>query len=62
MEKKQNPNFIYCYSELFQQKFAISRKKGDVTFEDGTKYSREEIDIMVNASAQLTLADHNVKK
>ena len=62
MEKKRNPNFIYCWSEEFQQEFAISRKTGDVTFADGTKYSKKEIDIMVAAGTQLTLAEHRVKK
>jgi len=62
MAKERNPNFIYVYSELFQQEYAISRKTGEVTFADGTKYSRKEIDIMVQAGVELTLAEHRVKK
>ena len=62
MAKERNPNFIYVYSEVFQQEYAISRKTGEVTFADGTVYSRKEIDIMVQAGVELTPAEHRVKK
>jgi hypothetical protein len=62
MAKERNPNFIYVYSEVFKQEYAISRKSGGVTFQDGTKYSRKEIDIIAAAGVELTLAEHRVKK
>jgi hypothetical protein len=62
MAKERNPNFVYVYSEVFGQEYAISKKTGDVTFADGTKYSSKEIDILVESGMQLTLAEHRIKK
>jgi len=62
MAKERNPNFIYVYSDVFKQEYAISRKTGEVTFQDGIKYSRKEIDIIAEAGVELTLAEHRVKK
>jgi hypothetical protein len=62
MGKERNPNFIYVYSEVFQQEYAISRNTGDVVFADGTKYSRKEIDVLARRGTQLTLEEHRVKK
>ena len=62
MAKERNPNFIYVYSEVFQQEYAVSRKTGEVTFADGVKYSPKEIDILEQEGRELTLAEHRVKK
>jgi hypothetical protein len=62
MAKKRNPNFIYVYSEVFKQEYAVGRKTGDITFADGVKYSRKEIEIMATAGMGLSPAEHEVKK
>jgi len=62
MEKERNPNFVYLYSELFQQEMAMSKKTGDVTFKDGVKFTSAELALVDAAGGVITLADHRVKK
>jgi hypothetical protein len=62
MEKKQNPNFVYWYSEILKQEIAMSKKTGDVTCADGVKYSRAEMEVMTSGGAQVGLAEHRIKK
>jgi len=59
MEKKRNPNFVYMISDALQQELAISKKTGNVTCEDGVKYSYDEIILI---EGKLTIEAHRVKK
>jgi len=58
-EKPRNPNFVYMLSDGLQQVLAISKKTGNVTCEDGVKYSYDEI---IRIEGNLTLEAHRVKK
>jgi hypothetical protein len=62
VEKKQNPNFIYIYSETLKQIVAMSKKDGRVVCTDGVVYTAAEIAVLVAAGKDLTLEEHNVKK
>jgi len=58
-EKPRNPNFVYMHSDGLQQVLAISKKTGNITCEDGVKYSYDEI---IRIEGNLTLEAHRVKK
>ena len=58
-EKPRNPNFVYMLSDGLQQVLAISKKTGNVTCEDGVRYSYDEI---IRIEGNLTLEAHRVKK
>jgi len=58
-EKPRNPNFVYMLSNGLKQVLAISKKTGNVTCEDGVKYSYDEI---IRIGGNLTLEAHRVKK
>jgi hypothetical protein len=62
MAKEHHPNFIYVYSDVFKQEYAVGKKTGNVTFADGVKYSRKEIEIMAAVGMGLSPAEHEVKK
>jgi len=58
-EKPRNPNFVYMLSDDLQQVLAISKKTGNVTCEDGVKYSYDEIMLI---EGKLTPEAHRIKK
>jgi len=58
-EKPRNPNFAYKFSDALRQVLAVSKKTGNVTCEDGVKYSYDEI---IRIEGNLTLESHRVKK
>jgi hypothetical protein len=60
MSKK--PGWVYCYSELLKLKFAIHEETGWVYFEDGVRYSPEEIDTIKQSGGMIDIAIHSVKK
>ena len=58
-EKPRNPNFVYKFSDALQQVLAVSKKTGNVTCEDGVKYSCDEIMLI---EGKLTPEAHRIKK
>jgi hypothetical protein len=60
MEEK--PGWLYFLWKEPSLKFAIHEKSGWVYFEDGTKYSPQEIELLRKTGSQLTPELHRVKK
>jgi len=60
MSKEKKPGWTYYKSELFNEEFAIHDETGWLYFENGARYSPEEIKIIVE-SGNLDLATHRVK-
>jgi hypothetical protein len=61
MPKEFKPGWEYMNSEILGQEIAIHLESGGVYCEDGVRYSPDEIRIVGNSGAEITLGVHRVK-
>ena len=61
MPKERKPGWKYFKSEFFNEEFAIHEDSGWVYFENGAKYSPEEIKLLADNNLQMDMATHKVK-
>jgi len=61
MAKNYKPDEFY-YGNYLDQEIALSKKSGWLYFEDGTKYSPQELELIEKAGGVLDKATHMIKK
>lgn len=61
MSKERKPGWVYVLSDVLKKEYAYHKESGWVYFEDGVKYSPEELKIICEGGGQLTPAIHNAK-
>ncbi len=61
MPKEKKPGWVYMLSDVVKKEYALHIETGWVYFEDGVRYSPEEIKIMSKDGGTLSAAIHNVK-
>jgi hypothetical protein len=60
--KEKKPGWVYMLWKEPNLNLAIHEKSGWVYFEDGTKYSPKELNLLRENGAQVTIELHRVKK
>ena len=61
MPKERKPGWLYFKSLALNKEYAFHKETGWVYFEDGVKYSPEELNLMDKNGATIDAATHNVK-
>jgi hypothetical protein len=61
MPKERKPGWLYFKSLSLNKEYAFHKESGWVYFEDGVKYSPEELKLMDENGATIDAATHNVK-
>jgi hypothetical protein len=59
--KERKPGWLYFKSEILNKEYAFHKETGWVQFEDGVRYSPEELKILDEGGAAIEPALHNVK-
>ena len=61
MPKERKPGWVYVLSDAIKKEYAFHIETGWVYFEDGVRYSPEELQIISEGCGTLTPDIHNVK-
>ena len=61
MPKERKPGWMYFKSEILNKEFALHEESGWVYFDDGVRYSPEELKILDESGGTIEPALHNVK-